>query len=151
DDLQARANKQIGRKDQVVGSFGGQRIRTDNTNLFGFLDTGRILGLNATVNWRHNFNPRFFINTGYQYSRFTVRTNPFFADRQNVPGAAGTPDNNQDPAIGGPPSLPSASGISPLSDQQSSLTRNQTSGVSFDSFMTPSRHNLTFGADFKRQ
>src|SRR5262249_41782283 len=84
DDLQARANKGIGRKDQIVGSFGGQRIRTDNTNLFGFLDTGRTQGLNATVNWRHNFNPRFFINTGYQYSRFTLRTNPFFADRQNV-------------------------------------------------------------------
>ncbi len=39
DSLQVRANKPVGRRDQLSGGFAFQSTRTDNTNLFGFLDT----------------------------------------------------------------------------------------------------------------
>src|SRR4029077_11403850 len=44
-----------------------------------------------------------------------------------------------------------ASGIGDLTDGQSAFTRNQTTGVSYDGLWNRSRHNLSFGADFKRQ
>src|SRR4029077_16558673 len=44
-----------------------------------------------------------------------------------------------------------ASGIGDLTDGQSAFTRNQTTGVSYDGLWNRSRHNLSFGADFKKQ
>jgi hypothetical protein len=151
DSLQTRLNKAIGRKDQVSGTFALQSTRTDTPNLFGFLDTTSSLGLNLNVNWRHNFSPRFFTNAGYQFSRLATRLTPFFAERENVSGGAGITGNNQDPINWGPPSLAFAGGIMGLSDGLPSFTRNQTSGVSVDNLWARARHNISFGADFRRQ
>ena len=151
DDLQARMNKLFGRKDQVSGTLGWQNVRTDNPGLFGFLDTGRTNGSNTTAQWRHSFNPRTFLTLGYQYSRYTNRVTPYFANRQNVSGLAGVTGNNQDPMNWGPPSLIFAGGISELTDAQASLNRNQTSGLSADAYYNRGRHNITAGIAFRKQ
>jgi trimeric autotransporter adhesin len=150
DSLQARMNKQV-KKNQFSGNFGMQSTRTDNTNLFGFLDTGRSLGNNIQLNWRHSFTPRAFVNFGVQFSRFSTQNIPFFADRANVAGSAGITGNNQEPLNWGPPTLAFASGITGLSDVQYSSIHNQTSGVSFDALWNRGRHNITYGTDFRRQ
>jgi len=151
DNLQSRLNKTIGRKNQASGSFGLQSTRTDNPNLFGFLDTGSTLGMTAQVNWRHTFGQRLFGNFGYQFSRMAVRVTPYFANRENISGEAGILGNNQEPVNWGPPNLTFSSGISALSDAQRSANRNQTSGVSYDMLWNRGRHNVSFGADFRRQ
>jgi outer membrane receptor protein involved in Fe transport len=151
DDLQTRLNKQFGRKDQVFGTFALQSIRTDNTNLFGFVDTGRTTGINTNVNWRHNITNRLFGTIGYSYSRFSTRTNPFFAENRNVSGEAGIMGNNQSPANWGPPSLSFSAGTSPLTDAVASLTRNQTNTLTFDGFWSRSRHNVSFGVNLQKQ
>jgi len=151
DSLQTRLNKTIGRKDQVSGMFALQSTRSDNPNLFGFLDTSDVLGLNLNANWRHHFTPRFFTNLGYQFSRSASRFTPFFENRENVSQIAQIAGNNQEPVNWGPPSLSFASGFSGLSDGLPSFNRNQTNGVSFDNFWARAGHNISFGADFRRQ
>ena len=150
DNLQSRINKAIGRKNQVAGGVAFQSTRSDNPNLFGFLDVTDSLGFNANGNWRHQVTSRLFLNLGYQYSRQAVRIAPYFAHRENISNEAGITGNNQDPANWGPPAL-SFSGISGLSDGVSSFTRNQTNSVSMDNLWSRNRHNISFGGDFRRQ
>jgi len=150
DSVQARMNKQV-RKNQYSGVMGLQSTRTDSPNLFGFLDTGRTLGQNLQLGWRHSFTQRAFVNFGYQFSRFSSTSIPFFANRQNVAGEAGITGNNQEPVNWGPPALTFASGISPLNDAQYSAIHNQTDAFSFDGLWNRGRHSLTYGADYRRQ
>ena len=150
DSLQGRMNKQV-KRNQFSGTMGLQSSRTDNTNLFGFLDNGRTLGMNLQLGWRHQFTPRIFVNFGYQFSRFSLTNIPFFANHDNVAGRAGITGNNQDPLNWGPPALSFASGISSLSDAQYSAIHNQTDGLSFDGLWNRGRHNFTYGTDFRRQ
>ena len=150
DSVQARMYKSV-KKNQFSGSMGLQSNRTDNTSLFNFLDTGRSLGQNLQLGWRHSFTPRTFINFGYQFSRFSSTNVPFFANRQNVAGQAGITGDNQDPLNWGPPTLSFSSGISSLNDSQYSAIHNQTDGLSFDGLWNRGRHNFTYGADYRRQ
>ena len=151
DNLQTRANKTIGRRDQLSGAFAYQNTRLDSTNLFGFLDTTNSAGINTNINWRHSFNPRLSITTGYQFTRLATRIIPFFENRVNVSGIAGITGNNQEPVNWGPSNLTFAGGITRLTDANPSLTRNQTSALSFAAIWSRGRHNLSFGGDLRRQ
>lgn len=150
DDLQTRVNKQI-RRNFFYATYNWQSTRTDNPDLYGFLETGSVSGINTTVNYRRNFSPRSFVNVGAQYSRFTTRTTPYFADRRNVAAEAGIRGTNQDPVNWGPPSLLFASGINALTQPQYARNRNQTLGFSADGYRNLGRHNLTYGLTHRRQ
>ena len=152
DSVQGRMNKQV-KKNQYSGTMGLQSTRTDNTNLFGFLDNGRTLGMNLQLNFRHQFTPRAFVNFGYQFSRFSSSNIPFFSNRPDgdISGLAGITGTNRDPVNYGPPAISFSSGITPLSDSQYSAIHNQTDGVSVDALWNHGRHNITYGADFRRQ
>ena len=151
DAMQSRVNKTIGRMNQVNGIFAFQDTRAANPNLFNFLDTTRSLGINTNINWMHRFSQRTFLTLGAQYSRFSSRGTPFFAYRENVSGNAGIVGNNQEPVNWGPPSLSFGSGVTGLSDGNSSFTRYQTGGVSVNIFWNRSPHNIQYGFDIKRQ
>jgi hypothetical protein len=151
DSLQARANKPLGRRDQVFGNLSFQSTRTDSTNLFGFLDATDTTGINVAVDWRHALTPRLSVTLGAQFSRLDALVTPYFAGRANVSSLAGIQGNNQDPSNWGPPSLNFTAGIAALADVNASHTRNQTSGFSAGGFWGRGRHNLSFGADVHRQ
>jgi hypothetical protein len=151
DSLQTRGNKTLGRKNQLSGSFAFQSTRADNPTLLGFLDTTDTLGLIANLNWRHTFTPRFFGTLGYQYSRQRTRVEPFFENRENISGNAGISGNDQESINFGPPSLVFAGGTTRLYDSQQSLIRNETGALSYSMFWNHSPHNVTFGADYRRQ
>ena len=91
------------------------------------------------------------MNLGYQFNRNSSRTVPFFSQRFNVSGAAGITGNNQDPLDWGPPTLNFANGIAALGEAPYSSPHNQTQGVSLEVFKARSRHNVTYGFDFRRQ
>src|ERR1700680_870510 len=133
DTVQGRLNKTVNRKNQLSGVFALQSARSDNPNLFRFLDTSSTLGINANVNWRHTFTPRFFTNLGYRFARQAVRITPFFENRLNVSGLAGIAGNNQEPVNWGPPTLNFFNGITDLTDPWPCLHRNQTGALSADS------------------
>ena len=151
DALQTRLAKMISAGNQVYGHFNYQSTRTDNPNLFGFLDSTALVGINTGANWSHRLNARSFLNLGYQYSRFSTRATPFFAYRENFSADAGISGNNQDPTDWGPPTLDFSTGIASLSDGVSSFDRTQTSGASASLLWNHGSHNITFGGDLRRQ
>ena len=151
DALQSRFDEYINPKNQLYGGFAFQRARTATPNLFGFLDTSDVLGLSSRINWSHHLGTRLFLTLGYQFSRLSTQTNPYWADRENVSGNAGITGNNQDPVNWGPPSLTFSSGLAGLSDAQSSFDRNQTDAWSYSLLWSRDRHNITTGGDFRRQ
>src|SRR5262249_55737441 len=128
DAVMLNLNKTFNMKNQMNGQLGFQKSSADTPSIFGFLDTTDTTGLNTTVNFSHRFTTRFFARFGFQYSRLTTRTTPFFANGKggNISGNAGILGNNQDPSNWGPPTLGFSSGISALTDANSSLDRNQT-------------------------
>ncbi len=150
DSVQSRFNKVVNQKNQFAGNFDYQSTRSDNPNLFNFLDTSESHGINAAFGWTYRPVPRFSATFRYQFSRLATRTTPFFANRLNVSGHAGISGNNQEAVNWGPPSLTFSGGVASLSDSQYSFNRNQTSSISYSSFLNRGRHNLTFGADYRR-
>jgi trimeric autotransporter adhesin len=151
DALQSRLDKTIGNKNQFYGGFAFQSIRGDGSNLFGFLDTTKTLGVNTNVNWVHRFNHSLFLTTGYKFSRLRTQAISNFENRTNVSGVAGITGNNQDPINWGPPSLIFSSGIASLSDGQSSFNRTETNAVSLSASWNHGHHNVTLGGDLRRQ
>jgi trimeric autotransporter adhesin len=151
DAFQSRLNKTIDNRNQLYGGFALQSTRTDTPNLFGFLDTTDLLGLNARINWSHRFSQRVFANLGCQFSRSSTHTTSFFENRENVSAEAGIIGNNQDPFNWGPPTLSFSSGIASLTDAQSAFNRNQTNGITGSLIWNRSGHNFMLGADFRRE
>jgi hypothetical protein len=151
DSLQARVNRSLGRKEQVSGRFALQSSRTSSANLFGFLDTGDGLGLDASVTWTHTFTPRVNMTLGYLFSRQSSSITPYFANRRNVSGEAGITGNNQNPANWGSPNLQFMSGITGLVAAQRSVNHDQTSAISGSLSWLHTRHTLKVGGDFRRQ
>jgi hypothetical protein len=148
--LNARLQKNIGNRNALQGFFVSQRTATDTPNEFAFQDRANTLGLVAQANWQHRFNQRMFVHFQYQFSRNSVTTTPNFANKENVSEEAGILGNNQQPVNWGPPNLNFSSGIAPLSDANAGSTHNQTHAFGVDSLWNRGRHNLTYGADFKR-
>ncbi len=149
--LQSRFNKSITSKDQFFGQFAYQHTSTETPNVFEFVDKAQTQGINTGLNLQHRFTPRTFTTFGFQYSRFSTRVEPYFANRENVSGNAGIMGNNQDPVNWGPPSLTFSSGIQPLTDGIASFNRNQTTAFSASTLWNHGRHNVTYGGDFRRQ
>ena len=150
DNLQSRFTQSAGPKNQISGNFAYMSSRSDNQNLFQFLDTTNTAGVNAGVSWRRNITTRYFATFAFNYSRMSARITPFFANRENISGAAGIAGNDQTAVNWGPPSLQFANGISGLSDVQAAFNRNQTGALSLSQFWSRGRHNVSFGADYRR-
>ena len=151
DSVQGFLNKAFGLKNQLYGTFGLQSSRSDNPTLLGFLDTNRSLGSNLMANWRHGFTQHFFSTFGYQFNRQSIRTVPFFENRENISGLAGIMGNNQEAENWGPPALNFMGGLTSLSDAVPASTRNQNSTLSVSSLWTHGRHAVSFGAQYHRQ
>jgi hypothetical protein len=146
-----RMNKLLNRKDSLSGLFSFQGSRTSAPNVFGFLDTTDVLGLNASTTWFHRFNQHLSQNLTYQYTRSATRATPYWANRTNISGNAGINGNDQDPTDWGPPTLGFSSGITGLTDGLSAHNRNQTSGFEDQALWRHGLHNVTFGFRFTRQ
>jgi len=149
--MQSRLVKGIGNKDQVFGNFDFRDTNSQNTNLFGFVDQTRQLGMTTTANWRHTFPNRVILHFSDTFSRFSTTTSPYFADKENVSGDAGIMGNNQQALNWGPPALAfGSSTIAGLSDANAAANHNQTNKVSFDGLWYRSPHSFTWGADVSR-
>jgi hypothetical protein len=151
DALQSRLDKGIGRKDELYGGFSFQSTRSNNTSLFGFRDASGILGMNANANWQHRFNHGVYGTLGYRFSRLRTLLTPQFAGNTNIEGAAGINGASAAPRDWGPPTLVFSSGIATLTDGQSAFDRNRTEAVAPEVEWHRGRHNITAGADFRRQ
>ncbi len=151
DALQSRFDKTINGTNQFSGRFAFESTRSDTPNVLGYSDSSDILGLNARVNWTHRLSPGLFLNMGYQFSRLSTKTTPYFANRTNISGAAGIEGNNQAPVNWGPPTLVFSSGIQTLTDGLPASNHNQTNGESLSLEWNHRSHTVDIGADYRRQ
>jgi len=151
DVVQLRLDKTLSRRDQLYGGFNLQSTRAGNVNLFGFVDTTDTLGVNSNINWAHRLKPQIFLYTSYKFSRLRTLVTPNFENSENVSGEAGITGNDQDAANWGPPALGFSSGIAALSDANSSFDRNRTDAFSASTAIYRGHHNVTAGADFRKQ
>jgi hypothetical protein len=151
DNVNVRISETINSKNQISGGFSYQRSNTSSPNLFDFVDTSSMTGINSNVSWSYHFTTKVISNLRYQFSRSATTATPYFANRTNVSGDLGITGNDQSPEFWGPPSLSFSSGFSGLSDGQTSLNRNQTSAVGDSLIWVRGTHNMTFGGDFRRQ
>ena len=149
--LQFRLDQTIGRRDEVYGGFNLQSTRSSGSSLFLFTDKTQTLGINTNINWSHRFNQRLFFYGGYQFTRLRTNIVPYFANRQNISGEAGITGNNQDATNWGPPTLAFSSGITSLTDQNSSFNRNRSDRFNASVAIYRGRHNITLGGDLRKQ
>jgi len=150
DAVQSRLTHAINGRNQLFGNLMYQQTTTDTTNVFGFLDSTRVSGLDTAINWSHRFSQLLSLRLRYQFTRLTTSTNPYFANRINVSGDAGIAGNNQDPVNWGPPSLSFSSGVAGLSSAQYLSNVNETNAWSAESIWSRGRHTFTFGGDLRR-
>lgn len=151
DALESRLDKQLGRRDQLYGGFSFDSSRADAESVFHFVDTTDTLGMDAHVNWSHQFNHNIFAVLGYRFTRQRVLLRPEFENRENISGDAGITGNDQDPKNWGPPYLNFSSGIAALDDANSEFNRNRTDAFSLKLQKMQRRHTITFGGDFRKQ
>ena len=152
DSFQLRLNESFKRKNFIQGQISAQNTRSDNNNDFNFLDLTHSLGINSNISYRRSFTPRFYGTVTVTYNRYSTQSFPFFANRENVSGAAGITGNNQQPVNWGPPSLGfGESGLLGLNDANASTLHNQTSGINYLGTWNRGRHNIQFGGDFRWQ
>lgn len=151
DALQSRLDKTLGRRDQVYGGFAFESSRASAANVFSFADTTDTLGLDAHVNWSHQYNHGIFAVLGYRFTRQRTLLRPEFENRENISGDAGITGNDQNPQDWGPPYLIFSSGIAALDDANSEFNRNRTDAFSLKLSTTRRRHTITAGGDYREQ
>jgi trimeric autotransporter adhesin len=149
--LNTRLQKQIGRKNSILGTFAFNSTRASNPSVFGFLDTSKTLGLNIRPQWNHQFTNRLSSQLSYQFTRNASHQYSFFENTTNVSGLAGIAGNLQSPAYFGPPNLNFSTGILGLTDGTPSFNRPQTSLLGEQMTWNHGRHTVQFGGDFRRQ
>ncbi|MBI3402451.1 MAG: TonB-dependent receptor [Acidobacteria bacterium] len=149
DAMQSRVTEAIDQKNQLFGNVAFQRTATDNANVFGFVDSNRVSGLDAAINWSHRFSQFFSLRTRYQYTGLATNVTPNFAGLVDIAGAAGIAGTNQDPVNWGPPNLIFSSGVAGFSSAQYASNQDATHGWMAEGQWGRGRHNLTLGGDIK--
>lgn len=151
DSVQTRITKSIGRKNSLQIPFALTSTRGSNPSVFGFLDNSSTLGMNFAPLWRHQWTPRMSSTFQFTYNRSATHAYSFWENRANISGMAGITGNNQQPVYWGPPALSfGGTGFQPLSDTNPSFLRPQRAILQTDNTWNHGRHNVTFGADIRR-
>ncbi|HEX4065445.1 MAG TPA: carboxypeptidase-like regulatory domain-containing protein [Acidobacteriaceae bacterium] len=150
DALQTRLEKTLGRRDAVYGRFALKSTREDAANVFQFVDTTDTLGLDANVNWSHQYNHDLFVVLGYDFSRQRTLLRPEFENRVNISGNAGITGDDQNAREWGPPYLMFSSGVAALDDANSEFNRNRTDALSVKASTTHRKHMISFGGDYRK-
>jgi hypothetical protein len=151
DNLNGRINQTLGKKDRVYGGVGWQRSSGVNPNVFDFVDDTSNYGVNANVGWAHTFSKRLVETLSFNFSRSRTQLTPYFASlNENIAQHLGIQGTSSLPLNWGPPNI-SFTNFSGLSDGNASLSRNQTSNLSYSINWVRAKHQWTFGSDYRRQ
>ncbi len=150
DSLNTRLNQNLGRRDRLSLTLNTQRRDGNNLQLFGFRDTSSGSGWNSDLSWAHTLAPRSINNLHWAFNRSTSNSLPFFAYTLDVAGQLGIAGASRDPINFGPPNI-SFTNYGALSDGSPVLSHNQTSTLGDSVTWSRSKHNISFGFEFRRQ
>jgi len=147
--LNARVNQTLSRRDQL--SFGVNWQGRDSHTLqnFGFIDPASGNGINANANYRHNFGTGMFQNFTATFNRNTNLTTPFFANGADVAAALGIAGASSNPINFGPPTL-TFTNFGSLTDGSPSQSVFYNFGFTEALSIRRGKHNWTFGGGYTR-
>ena len=148
--INSRISETINAKNQVSGNFAWQSSNSSTPNLFDFIDTTKMTGINTGVQWNYHITTRLISNLRYNFSRSATNLTPFFANTENISAEAGILGNDQAAQFWGPPSLSFSSGIYGLSDGAYQINHNNTNSAGESLIWVRGAHNVTFGGDVRR-
>ncbi|MDP9115043.1 MAG: TonB-dependent receptor [Acidobacteriota bacterium] len=147
--LNARVNQTLSRRDQL--SFGVNWQGRDSQTLqeYGFVDRTSGNGINATVNYRHTFGTTVFQNFTATFNRNSSLTTPFFANGTNVAAALGIQGASSSPLNYGPPTI-TFTNFDSLTDGTPSQSAVYNLGFTESLAIRRGRSNWTFGGGYTR-
>ena len=151
DALQSRFNKSLGNRDQVYGRFAFQSTRSNTQNLFDFLDTTSLLGINTSVNWSHRLDQQLVPQSWGAVQPVSYPHHALFRESRKCFRRCrdfGQRSESHELGPAGPHFRERHRG--PLGCA-SSFNRNQTSGLSGSMLWNRGAHNIMLGSDFRRQ
>jgi trimeric autotransporter adhesin len=150
DNVSLRLNQNVGKNDRLALNESFQRRKSDNAQLFGFLDPGSGFGDNTNLSWTHNFGSNALNTAQVTFNRNRTTQNSFFSYGPDVASELGIAGTSQAPINYGPPTI-SFTNFSSLTDAlpSDSAVQYLSEGDSFT--WVKASHTLTFGGDFKRQ
>ena len=150
DNVSIRLNQNIGKNDRLALNESFQRRKSDNAQLFGFLDPGNGFGDNTNLSWVHNIGSNALNTAQVTFNRNRTTQDSYFSYGTNVAAELGIQGTSQEPINYGPPTL-NFTNFSSLTDAIPSDAAVQYVQEG-DSFMlVKGDHTMTFGGDFKRQ
>lgn len=147
--LNTRALETLSRKDQLGFGVNWQGRDAIAPQLFGFTDSSSGNGVNANVNWRHNFGSGIFNNLVGTFNRNTNAATPFFADGPNIAQELGIQGTSANPLNYGPPNL-SFTNFGGLSDGSPSDSAVYSVGFNDTLAWRKGKHNWMFGGGYTR-
>jgi len=157
DNVNARISQTFNAKHQINGGVGYQRADGQTPSIFLYngantaYSTNHQSAVSANASYIYHFTTHLINTLGYNFSRNTQTTTPFFANKFNLSQQLGITGNDQDPNFWGPPSLSFGnSGFFSLSDGIKNLNRQQTGALSDNILWTRGKHEFHFGGDFRR-
>ncbi|MGA2147823.1 MAG: carboxypeptidase regulatory-like domain-containing protein [Bryobacteraceae bacterium] len=150
--INTRISQTINAKNQINGRFSWQHNGSTNPNMFNFIDSTNMTGINTSLSWIYHFTTRVINTATYSFSRSATNTLPYFYNvKENVSAALGVQGNDQASYFFGPPSLGFSSGFAGFNDANYSLNHNNTNALGDSLLWVHGVHNITFGMDVRRQ
>lgn len=150
DNVSLRLNQNFGKNDRLALNESFQRRKSDNAQLFGFLDPGNGLGDNTNLSWTHNFGSNALNTAQVTFNRNRTTQDSFFSYGPNVAAELGIQGTSQEPINYGPPTV-SFTNFASLTDALPSDSAVQYLSEGDFYTLVKGDHTLTFGGDFKRQ
>jgi len=149
DDLSARLNQSVSRRDHADVSFAFQRRSSLAQQLFGFRDAASGLGSSAAASWLHSIGGKSVNNARLAFSRNRSDLMPAFAYGRNVGAELGIQGVSPEPVNYGPPNL-KFTNFGPLTDGSAMFRRDQTLTVSDALKFHREEHKIDAGLEFRR-
>ncbi len=147
--LNARVNQTLSRRDQLSFGINWQGRDSHTLQNYGFIDPSSGKGINATANYRHTFGTGVFQNFTATFNRNSNLTTPFFANGSDVAAALGIQGTSSNPLNFGPPTL-TFTNFGSLTDGSPSQTAFYNFGFTESLAIHRGRNNWTFGGGYTR-
>jgi hypothetical protein len=149
DNVGVRLQRSVTKADRLSFGLNVQRRDGNTAQPFAFIDTGSGFGLNANLQWTHNFSTHLISNARVAFNRNRSTTTPFFAFGADVASQDGIAGTSSNPINFGPPNL-NFTNFGALRDANASLTRNQSQTFGENIIFIRGRHSFTFGIEYRR-
>ena len=105
DNVSLRLNQNLGKNDRLALNESFQRRKSENAQLFGYLDPGSGFGDNTNLSWTHNVGSNGINTAQLTFNRNRTTQDSYFSYGTNVAAELGIQGTSQEPINYGPPTL----------------------------------------------